>query len=1044
MANPNFYSSSKSTIKGKLKSAAISTVSDKISSKVPGVNSQMMSASLAGGDIKGALLGGAIGGVLGGPLGGVLGAALGGDLLGGIQGKLDGLIANAEELTGLLDNPLKIVERGVADIVGLTSEPDTLIASQYRKELEKTDFGAAFIDNTFANSFNDKSSDSKIPNPLRDHNSFNYKITLGVLDAAEYNNPEIYRSTGFKNHIIQSGGGPLEKRYQVFDETGAGKSEHAEYYIDDIVFEAIVAPNPNTRVTPGGTMSFTVVEPYSMGNFVQAVIGSAKEAGFSSYATAPFCMRIDFVGWNLDGQTDANFLARPMFLPIQIINMEFNVSGQGSVYQVSAVPMSESGLADNINKISTPIKSTGLRLHEVLETNDTSVTSAVNSQIEALEESGTLAPYDRYLICFPKERDSIQNALKSKTIEDSAFTTTSEEREEQRLAAHAVITNPQLRAAFNPRVITITPPNDTYAILKTFAENTDLMNAIGLSTLNEDTSAPGNSSEADASQAINPETGIVDTTSIAAQPADKARDFQFGQGEQITSIIEKLVLQSTYASEQATEGATNGLNKWFKIDTHVYIGESPLTEAQLGRRPKIYVYSIMTYEVPEAKHISGDRKSSNIQGLKNSASKEYNYIYSGKNEDVLNFDLTFNQSFLLAANSDFGNSPASARDPDVGTTALTQETGEKGAAAALPVGKGTNDDSSGELGRGAQDAFTAGAHSNDVRQKIAEMFHDTVTNIPVDLVTAEMEIMGDPYFIPQETGNYVARRGKSPTVTEDGTMAYQTGPVFANIYFRSPFDYQVTGATMEMPLVVPGFSGLFMIWAATNKFNNGKFTQTLKMIRMRGQEDESNSVNSGSILPDNTAQTGPKTVQSDGTVGQSGQPSTDCMPAVGKDDVRDILPAIAADVAAELAAPFEQLSEQLSTLGDQFSKEIKGVDFGVAAIPDLTKIIPKIGSNALDAFGGAGAAVSGALAGANPLDAFIPTSGSPFADAFGDYTGSAALTNATDNIREFQAESAVNSVAARVSSAVNTTANQGVSAVSDAAQAKARSLLGGT
>ena len=168
------------------------------------------------------------------------------------------------------------------------------------------------------------------------------------------------------------------------------------------------------------------------------------------------------------------------------------------------------------------------------------------------------------------------------------------------------------------------------------------------------------------------------------------------------------------------------------------------------------------------------------------------------------------------------------------------------------------------------------------------------------------------------------------------------------------------------------------------------------------------------------------------------------MPAVGKDDVRDILPAIAADVAAELAAPFEQLSEQLSTLGDQFSKAVKGVDFGVAAIPDLTKIIPKIGSNALDAFGGAGAAVSGALAGANPLDAFIPTSGSPFADAFGDYTGSAALTNATDNIREFQAESAVNSVAARVSSAVNTTANQGVSAVSDAAQAKARSLLGGT
>ena len=999
------------SLKSNLQSAVVSSVSNSIGAAVPGLGGKLINTALSGGSIKGALLGAATG-------------ALGNELLGGIQNKLGGLIANAEELTGLANNPLKIVERGLAELNGITGEADSLIQSQYLDELKKTDFGAEFINNTFTNSFNDKSSDSKIPNPLRDHNSFNYKITLGVLDAAEYNNPEIYRSTGFKNFIVQSSGG-TEKRYQVFDETGAGKSEHAEYYIDDIEFESLISPNPNTRVTPGATMNFTITEPYSMGNFIQAVIGSAREAGYSGFNHAPFCIRIDFVGWNLDGQTDANFLLRPMFIPIQIINMDFNVSGKGSVYQVSAVPMSETGLADNINKIKNPVKATGLRLHEVLETNDTSVSAGVNSQIEALEDAGTLAPYDRYIICFPKDRASIQNALKSKVVQDSAFTTTAEEREEQRAGFNLAETNPALRAAFNPTVITITPPNNIYAILKTFAEDTNLMNAIGLSTLNEDTNAPGNSAEADASQVINPETGIVDTASIAAQPADKARDFQFSQGEQITTVIEKLVLQSTYAAERATEGATNGLNKWFKIDTHVYLGESPLTEAQLGRRPKIYVYSIMPYEVPEAVHISGDRKSSNIQGLKNSASKVYNYIYSGKNEDVLNFDLTFNQSFLLAATSDFGSTPAAGRDPDAGSTALTQETGDKGTSAALPTGTGTNDDTPAELGTG-DIGLRGGGHNNDVRRQIAEIFHDTVTKLPVDMVQAEMEIMGDPYFIPQETGNYVARRGKSPTITEDGTMAYMTGPVFANVYFRSPFDYQVTGATMEMPLVVPGFSGLFQIWAVTSKFSGGKFTQTLKMIRMRGQEDESSHTNSGSILPDNTTKTGPATVQSDGTVGQSGQPSTDCMPAPTRDDIRKINPAIGADIAAQLSAPFDQLADQLAAfggIGDQFSQAVKGVDFGIAAVPDLTKIIPRI-ANPLDAFGGVGAAIGGA----NPLDAFggvgAAIGGANPLDAFGGVGA------------------AVNSAASRASSAVNTAANQGVSAATDAATARVRNLLG--
>ena len=132
----------------------------------------------------------------------------------------------------------------------------------------------------------DDSSASKVPNPLREYDSFNYVITLGVLDAESYNNPETYRKMGFKNYIIKSSGGDLGRRYQVYDEkvgnTGGvpqlghlGTEDHAEYYIDDIELDSVVAPNPTTRMTLGTALDFTVTEPYSMGNFIQAIRGAA-------------------------------------------------------------------------------------------------------------------------------------------------------------------------------------------------------------------------------------------------------------------------------------------------------------------------------------------------------------------------------------------------------------------------------------------------------------------------------------------------------------------------------------------------------------------------------------------------------------------------------------------------------------------------------------------------------------------------------------------------------------------------------------------------
>ena len=296
------------SIKKGLTTSVVNNVSQRINSAIPSVNTNLMSSSLVA-DAKSAFANAAIGAVSS-KVNGLLGNQLGGILTNEL---LNGLTASAEELTGIIENPLKIVERGAADLAGVTGGEYGLVREQYL-ELTKRSAYSGQIDNTFVPAYApDKSGASKVPNPLRDHASYNYVVTLGILDAAEYNNPELYRSAeGFKSYIIKSSGGNLDKRTQVFDETGGGASEHAEYYIEDLEIDAVITPNQNTGIALGTDLSFTVIEPYSMGNFIQAIITAAREAGFGSYQSAPFCLKIDFVGWNLDGKTDANFIQRPV------------------------------------------------------------------------------------------------------------------------------------------------------------------------------------------------------------------------------------------------------------------------------------------------------------------------------------------------------------------------------------------------------------------------------------------------------------------------------------------------------------------------------------------------------------------------------------------------------------------------------------------------------------------------------------------------------------------------------------------------------------
>jgi len=828
----------------------------------------------------------------------IFGGFKAGNISSSIQSTLSSIAANAPELQNIINNPISVVPRSVAELtspIGERYDGIREVVTQLATESPFNDYTSNALSSfsstpiaqnsnigqfkdlpqaAFSRSNRAGTSYSKVPNPLRNFSSHNYVITLGILSAEEYNSPSQYREGGgFKNFIIRSGGGDYKNRYQVDDEVSSSSAGHSEYFIDNFEMDAVVAPNPNTNVSLGTSMTFSVIEPYSMGNFIEAISGSAIIAGYANYLDAPFCLKIEFVGWDEYGDKLSNTSIRPMFIPIKITKVDFTVDGKGSAYEIKAVPMSETGLSDDINEVKTPINANGDIVHTALETGARSVTNIMNDRISKLEESGAISAFDRYVIVFPKTRKTLTDYLERDIINPDALKIDVAERVRDEVGAQEFESRrdgwqfaADLRARYNSAnanivETTLSASGKMFAKLKTFAEDTSQMNEIGLSTLIEEAGEGGNQAHGSYATSVtdpNDPRGNAARNSAGTAPAERSRDYQFQQGNTITDIIERMVLNSEFARTRSTEPGTNGIRRWFKIDTLTFIEENSETQSQIGRPPKVYVYSVLTYDADEAKFNAPNEAPANTEGLKNAAAKEYNYIYTGKNEDILNFDLTFNNAFMTTALANFGmNTGGSLTSPGAdGTTANT----------ALPQGASASQNTQATPGSGGvqervnSNSTSANAvRSGDIRRRIAEMFHDRITNQVTDMVTAEMEIIGDPFFVPQELGNFVAEPGDRPNTTEEGTMRYHESEVFCVINFKTPFDYQIEGASVEFPKVVPQFSGLFSIWGVTNSLSGGKFTQTLKMVRRRGQDTPATDNNKGPVQENNESSIGEPT-----------------------------------------------------------------------------------------------------------------------------------------------------------------------------------------
>lgn len=706
-------------------------------------------------------------------------------------------------------------------------------------------------------------SDKKLPMPniLHDFASYNNLFSFGCLSAEELNFPDrTYRKNGIADgHFVLRSAGGLTADQKPRTSAEQQYNIDAEYYIDSVNIEEAVAPNRKTRHTNFHSLDFQVREPYSMGQFLETLYRAAKNAGYNNYLEAPWLLQINFVGHQDVERTRPSIAASKKQLVVKLVNIVFDVDTEGSIYTVTTAPYNESIFSDQIQSLPVDITVSGDNLVEIMQSGVNSVTTHINTHLlDSQKDEKTKVEQDEYIIAFPNETSSASIADKLKDTKETGQALTGDytlktinygeafESAGTNLQAAGYNAVPdhiggsigeQQKSFVNNRLGFSVKRGNLSETLKTaISAEANGVNSIGYTKIRpEEPLASGDSPFSGGSFIMEEETRNFSRGGTTINP--RQRTIQFRKGTKIQRVIEELVLLSRFGQRLMDQDflKAGGKITWFRIESSCYIVQDKKTESVIGRMPKIYVYRVVPYDVNTSFFQMPNDPPPGYGELVAQAPKAYNYMYTGKNLDVLEFSIKFDNAFYKAVAMDMGNRSGNNRASD---QAGTKE-GTK-ANMAGGVNSGYEHEAFGETSKvgknlNSGESLAAGNMTETPEVRLARMFNESLVESDVDLVTVNLRILGDPFYISDSgIGNYVSEKSVYANVKEDGTMDHQSGKVDILLNFQTPIDLddETGGYLMNGPAVgVSNFNGLYFVTIVRSRFEGNMFTQELELVK---------------------------------------------------------------------------------------------------------------------------------------------------------------------------------------------------------------------
>jgi len=558
-----------------------------------------------------------------------------------------------------------------------------------------------------------------------------------------------------------------------------------DYHLDNLRIDGVAGLNENTGNTNALSLSFVVSEPYSMGLFFQALQVAAFKQGYRNYADVPILLTIKFTGHKDPDNLNIESTVSRKYIPLKIREIQMRVSKNGCTYDVEAYPYNESGFSDSFNQ----------------------------------------AKHDSQLQVDDNKPKIIQELL----------------RKSEKSLKHVV------NQFFKERVKqnTTTFYDEIDIVFPDHSRNDESVNKIGASSLGFSNYNKGETGFAADNFVL--EDGVYKRGKMKVNPTNGV--FAFAQGQLVTDIINQVILTSDYPkfALKKENWTAQGQIKWWKIDTKVYFkGEE---DPNTGYCPKKIVYRVEEYLVDAQKFTNPNTRNPGIENKWNEVVKQYFYIYTGKNLDVLDLNIQFKNGFYKALTADqgklsqnlqgTGHATGGSNQQHIGKEDAQTPKGGDPSNHNVPSQTRYNNISSRSANQGS--AF----QSDDPITLAARQFHDLATT-GYDMLNLDLTILGDPFYITSSgTGNYRAEYTSRQGVNKDREMNYESNEIYVAVYFRTPVDhkpdyrfgdewdgmYNFGSKDSQFQ-----FSGLFRVLNITSNFVKGKFTQTLGLIRIPDQD----------------------------------------------------------------------------------------------------------------------------------------------------------------------------------------------------------------
>lgn len=649
----------------------------------------------------------------------------------------------------------------------------------------------------------------KLPlaNPLHKYASSTHIFTLAALDTKSMNAPDMTYIKGGKLPIVlKTGGANPNNRVK----TEFGKFD---FYIDDLVIDSTYGFMQGTGNTNATNITMTVSEPLSMGMFPISLNQAAYDAGYNDFRTCIFLLKIEFKGEDQNGNM-VSAKDTTKYIPLNFRDLQMSVTEAGTIYKCEAIPAADIPLLASNCTITTDITITGSSVVEILQSGPNSLQAVLNRRLQQVAKNSKATIADEVVILFPGDSDSKLTAAKPGE----------HEKESKDPATKPVVGQANDAAIFKELNVKRSSINTTLI--------QSAVNEIGASDLGYNEARQSKTAAVGVTKAYDT-NGYLVHNAINNNP--KICDYVFQQDSTIQNAINQVILTSDYAKEALKKESADGMRLWWRIETALYHVDSTENFKATGRKPQISVYKVVPYYVHATNMPVPGVASSKFKNLLDQCVKVYNYIYTGKNSDILKFNLDFDNRFVTAiTNDEFRNNASTALSKQDGSTPEKQSAPvvEQDGAKPKKQSRGYNPLVGRNSVKSSQD-YRGGGGEETSEHRAARVFHDAIT-FGQDLQKIEMDIVGDPYWLTGNgLGNYTspAIPGKL-NIRQDGSVNYQNGEVDMAINFRTPVDINpVTGLYNMAVAGSAQFSGIYKVQKVIHRFQNGQFTQTIKANR---------------------------------------------------------------------------------------------------------------------------------------------------------------------------------------------------------------------